>query len=217
MDHAFWQERWRENRIAFHEHAPNPLLTQHYDRLGLSAGDSIFVPLCGKSVDLDWLLAQGLQVTGAELNEGAVQEVFQRLDLTHEISPVGALKRYSAKELTVFVGDFFELTSGDVGPVDAVYDRAALVAMPDTMRGDYADHLVAISGGAKQLLVSFDYDQSQMQGPPFSVPEAMIAEYYDTRFHREQLSDTPISGQLAERCSGQEQVWLLTPKLSSAT
>lgn len=210
MEHAFWQERWRENRIAFHEAEPNPLLTQNYHHLKLSAGDRIFVPLCGKSFDLDWLLLQGVTVIGAELNEGAVLEVFERLRLTPEITTAGALKRYSAEELTVFVGDFFQLQASDIGPVNAVYDRAALVALPDSMRSRYARHLVAITDKACQLLVSFDYDQSQMNGPPFSVPGKTIATYYDDVFKRELISDTAISGALAERCSGQEQVWLLT-------
>lgn len=212
MEHAFWQERWRENRIAFHEAEPNPLLTENYDQLKLSGGNKVFVPLCGKSFDLDWLLAKGLTVIGAELNEGAVQEVFERLRLTPEVTQIGALKRYSAEELTVFVGDFFQLQAGDIGPVDAVYDRAALVAMPDSMRANYAKHLMAITDKARQLLVAFDYDQSQMSGPPFSVPSKTIATYYDETFARELMSDTAISGALAERCSGQEQVWLLTPQ-----
>lgn len=212
MEHAFWQERWRENRIAFHEAEPNPLLTENYGQLKLSAGNRVFVPLCGKSFDLDWLLAKDLKVVGAELNEGAVQEVFERLRLTPDITQIGTLKRYSAEELTVFVGDFFQLQDGDIGPVDAVYDRAALVAMPDAMRADYAQHLIAITGKARQLLISFDYDQSQMSGPPFSVPGRTIATYYDDTFKRELLSDTAIAGQLSQRCSGQEQVWLLTPK-----
>jgi thiopurine S-methyltransferase len=212
MEHAFWQQRWRENRIAFHEAEPNPLLTQNYDQLKLSAGNLVFVPLCGKSFDLDWLLLQGLTVIGAELNEGAVQEVFERLRLTPEITTTGALKRYSAQELTLFVGDFFKLQASDIRPVHAVYDRAALVAMPDAMRADYAQHLIAITGKARQLLIAFDYDQSQMSGPPFSVPGTTIATYYDDTFKRELLSDTAIAGQLSQRCSGQEQVWLLTPK-----
>lgn len=210
MEHAFWQERWRENRIAFHEAEPNPLLTQNYHHLKLSAGDQVFVPLCGKSFDLDWLLLQGVSVIGAELYEGALQEVFERLRLTPEITAIGALKRYSAEELAVFVGDFFLLQASDIGTVKAVYDRAALVAMPDSMRADYAQHLMAITGKARQLLVSFDYDQSQMSGPPFSVPDQTIATYYDDLFKRELISDTAISGALAERCSGQEQAWLLT-------
>ncbi|MEO0382306.1 MAG: thiopurine S-methyltransferase [Pseudomonadota bacterium] len=211
MEHAFWQERWRENRIAFHEAEPNPLLTENYDHLKLSAGDKVFVPLCGKSFDLDWLLLQGVMVIGAELNEGAVQAVFERLRLTPEVNAIGTLKRYSAEELTMFAGDFFQLQDSNIGPVNAVYDRAALVAMPDTMRADYAQHLMAITNKARQLLVSFDYDQSQMSGPPFSVPSKTIATYYDDLFKRDLVADTAISGALAERCSGRELVWLLSP------
>ncbi|MEM6381832.1 MAG: thiopurine S-methyltransferase [Pseudomonadota bacterium] len=211
MEAAFWQERWRENRIAFHEFQPNPRLVDHVDALNLTGDQHVFVPLCGKTLDLDWLLAKGRTVTGVELNEGAVREVFERQSITPDVEQVGPLKRYRFGALTVFVGDFFALTAEMTGSLDAIYDRAALVAMPETMRADYAAHLSALSGFAPQLLVTYDYDQSQMSGPPFSVPQAKIEAYYASRYAIKQLDDRPISGPLAQRCQGREQTWLLTP------
>ncbi|MEM1289046.1 MAG: thiopurine S-methyltransferase [Pseudomonadota bacterium] len=212
MEHAFWQERWRDNRIAFHEPAPNSRLTEHFATLGMSEGETIFVPLCGKALDLDWLLDQGLKVIGAELNEGAVREVFDRLGLSPDEARVGELTRLSAGSLTIYVGDFFQLAADELGPVDAVYDRAALVAMPESMRGEYAGQLMGVTARAKQLLVTYDYDQSQTAGPPFSVPHDKVERYYADTFAIRLLSDTLIGGPLAQRAMGREQVWLLEPK-----
>ncbi|MDD9922254.1 MAG: thiopurine S-methyltransferase [Boseongicola sp.] len=211
MKEEFWQERWRENRIGFHEAQPNDLLVAHFDRLGLVPGQTIFVPLCGKAFDLDWLRDRGLNVIGVEFNEDAVKEVFARLNLTPEVEPVGALKRYRADHLTLFVGDFFELSEDTLGTIHAIYDRAALVALPEDIRARYAAHLPKITRQAPQLVISFDYDQSQTAGPPFSVPNAEIARLYAGVYTVEPVLSRPIGGFLAERCEGAENVVELTP------
>ncbi|UWQ39142.1 thiopurine S-methyltransferase [Leisingera aquaemixtae] len=211
MEQEFWQARWRENRTGFHEAAPNSLLTRHFPALGLTAGQSVFVPLCGKALDLDWLCAQGLRVTGVEFNEGAVGEVFARQGLTPEITRAQGLIRYQAGDLTLFAGDFFAVAAAHLGAVDAVYDRAALVAVKPEERAEYAAHLNRITGTAKQLLISFSYDQSLMDGPPFSVPgQAVEALYRDT--HTITLAqERAADGRIGKLCNAQEQAWLLTP------
>ncbi|MEM1400360.1 MAG: thiopurine S-methyltransferase, partial [Pseudomonadota bacterium] len=168
MEEEFWQTRWREQRIAFHENRPNDLLEQHVHRLDLNPGDRVFLPLCGKAVDLDWLADKQLQIVGVEFNQGAVEEVFARRGLTPEVGSFGALTAFQAANLILFVGDFFELTREMIGPIDAIYDRAALVALPDETRSRYVKTLPELTGSARQLLISYDYDQSQTEGPPFS-------------------------------------------------
>ena len=211
MEADFWQERWREGRTAFHEKHVNALLVDHYKSLALSPGDTVFVPFCGKSFDLDWLREKGHRVVGAELNKPAVEEVFERQGLVPSVNAVGSLTRYQTGSLDVFVGDMFELSSELVGPVHAIYDRAALIALPALMRRKYADHLSVLSGHARQLLITLDYDQSQMDGPPFSVNGEQIQDLYGDRYSLEPLSSGPISGPLSERCNGLEKVWLLKP------
>ena len=211
MDEEFWQIRWRENRIAFHENRPNSLLVSHFHRLGLAKGDTVFVPLSGKAVDLDWLSAQKLRVVGVEFNRQAVEEVFARRNIVPDVRTVGRMRRYRAEAFEMFVGDFFDLTADMLGAVDAVYDRAALVALPPDTRANYARHLADITNKARQLLISFDYDQSQTLGPPFSVPGQDISRLYDGLYSAELLASREISGPLAERCQGSENVWLLDP------
>ena len=211
MEEQFWQDRWQTGRIGFHEAAANLFLTRNLAALDLPEGAHVFVPLCGKTVDIDWLLAQGVRVTGVEFNRGAVEAVFDRLSLTPEVTELGGLTKFAGGNLTLWQGDAFALTAADLGAVDAIYDRAALVALPQDMRARYARHLARVTGSAPQLLVSFDYDQSQADGPPFSVPEDEIATLYAGTYDVTLLQSAPITGRLAQRCAGQEQAWKLTP------
>lgn len=212
MDHEFWHERWREDRIGFHEGDPNALLLAHFDRLQMKADGRVFVPFCGKAVDLDWLLGQGFRVVGIELNQGAVEAAFERMGVMPARSRKGRLVRYMAEGIEIYCGDFFDLSVVELGSVDAIYDRAALVALPKEMRNAYGNHLAELGDRARQLLISFDYDQSQTEGPPFSVPGSEIEAIYASQFRYELLASRDISGPLANRCTGLEQAWLLTPK-----
>lgn len=209
MDPDFWQQKWRENKIAFHENEGNALLSKHFQRLSLKEGGRVFVPLCGKSNDIGWLAAQGCRVVGIELSQAAIEAFFAENGLDAEVSKAGGLTRYTSGPIELYVGDFFKLTTEILGPVDAIYDRAALVAMPESMRASYASHLAKISGNAPQLLITYDYDQSQMDGPPFSVPAATLDRLYEGIYLREGLASEEITGPLSERCSGTENAWLL--------
>ena len=211
MEESFWQERWRESRIGFHEGEANSLLSRHFESLTLAKGSTVLVPLCGKSFDLEWIAAAGHQVIGVEFNQGAVEEVFQRNDLTPEIVRINGLIRFSAAALTLYVGDFFDLTAELLPPIDAVYDRAALVALPDPIRARYARHLLGLTNAARQLLISFDYLQEQMKGPPFSVRGDAIRALYGDDYDIERVESRAITGQLATRCNGREEAWRLTP------
>lgn len=212
MEQDFWHARWREGRIGFHEGTPNAGLVRHLDRLSLTPGARVFVPLCGKAEDLSWLRARGFDVVGIDLSEIAVREVFARDGLTPDVTKVGGLIKLSAARMTLYAGDVFALTADELGPVDGVFDRAALVALPDEMRVRYVRHLLALSGGAAQLLITFDYDQSQMSGPPFAVSSRAVAALYDSHATIENLSSDAVEGPLAQRSKGAtEEAWLITP------
>ncbi|MEM7465129.1 MAG: thiopurine S-methyltransferase [Pseudomonadota bacterium] len=213
MKEQFWQNRWESGRIAFHEGTPNEFLEMHLGDLALSPGSHVFVPLCGKAYDLDWLLEQGHRVTGIEFNRDAVEEVFERRSLFPVVKQHSGLRRLSSGQLTLWQGDFFSLQATDLGDVDAIYDRAALVALPDPLRKDYAIRLSELTKSAPQLLISFSYDQSQTEGPPFSVPEQAIRQLYGSTYDIDLLSSEEITGPLADRCVGQEQTWKLIPKI----
>ncbi|MEM1265049.1 MAG: thiopurine S-methyltransferase [Pseudomonadota bacterium] len=182
MDAEFWHTRWREGRTAFHEPEGNALLARHIDVLSLEPGARVLLPLCGKTRDIAWLLARGHAVVGVELSRLAIDQLFAELGVAPEISSAGPLLHYAAGGLDVFVGDVFALSPKTLGPVAAVYDRAALVALPEPIRARYAAHLIEITGRAPQLLVAFEYDPARLQGPPFSVARAEIERLYGASF-----------------------------------
>ena len=216
MNETFWREKWQRNEIGFHELQPNPLLTRHLPTLGLPDGARIFLPLCGKSLDIHWLLEQGFEVAGIELSELAVRQLFDELGVTPRISEEGPLRRYEADDLCIFVGNIFDLTSDMLGPVDAVYDRAALIALPEDMRAAYAAHVMAITDAAPTLLVCLEYDQSARPGPPFSVSDAEVRQYYNDRFHLTCIEKPTLEGGLKGVCPASEIVWIMEPRDSAA-
>lgn len=199
MDAEFWRGKWRDGQLGWHQPAAHPMLVRHLPSFGLERGARVFVPLCGKTLDIGWLLASGYAVAGAELVEEAIVQLFAELRVAPEIHQLAALKRYRAQGIDIFVGDIFALDRETLGPVDAVYDRAALVALPAETRVAYAGHLVAITQRAPQLIVSFDYDQSLLQGPPFSVLEREIRELYQETYDVALLERAALSAGLKGR------------------
>jgi len=209
MDVDFWHQKWRLNQIAFHMHQANPMLVQYFSRLNLAVGNRVFVPLCGKTLDIGWLLAQGYQVVGAELSQSAIEQLFVELDVTPTITAVGELKRYSSTNIDIFVGNIFALTTDILGRVDAVYDRAALVALPEEMRNSYVSQILEITKTAPQLLLTFEYDQSLLSGPPFSLSKNEVAQQYQASYTLSELVSFNIAGGLKGKCPALETVWLL--------
>ncbi len=130
MDPEFWAKKWEKNEIGFHQPEGNRLFAKHFDKLRLDKGARLFVPLCGKTRDIGRLLSEGHPVAGVELVELAVRQLFDELQVTPTVSRHGKLKLYRAEGLDIFVGDLFDVTRDALGPVDAVYDRAAYVALP---------------------------------------------------------------------------------------
>jgi thiopurine S-methyltransferase len=210
MDEQFWHRKWASNEIGFHKSDVNPLLVTHFGALSLVQGSRLFLPLCGKTRDLHWLLAGGYRVCGVELSRIAIEQLFAELGVAPEIAAIGRMTRYSATGIDIFVGDVFDLSRGDLGPVDAIYDRAALIALPAPARDRYADHLMVITDRAPQLLVTLDYDQSLIDGPPFSVDRAEIDRHYAGSYAVRQLASAEEPGGLKGKVPATETVWLLT-------
>lgn len=163
MERSFWLQRWASGRIGFHNSEVNSLLQRHHEAV-LAGRGRVLVPLCGKSLDLWWLRDQGHEVVGVELAETAVRAFFEEAGVEPRVRSEGALTAWSTEGLTLLQGDFFELT----GRFDAVWDRAALVALPPPLRVRYAQHLRSRVDGTG-LLVTFDYPQAERDGPPFAV------------------------------------------------
>ena len=223
MDAEFWHQRWRENQLGFHQPRVNALLEAQFGRLNLAPGARIFLPLCGKTRDIGWLLDRGHPVVGSELSRIAVEQLFADLGREPTISAHGPLTLFSAgseesPRLDVFVGDFFDLSADLLGPIDASYDRAALVALPEESRTHYARHLIAITRAAPQFLICFDYDPSVMEGPPFSVIESEVRQLYGDDYAIAPAAERDVEGGLKGFCPAREIAWLLrSPHRPSAS
>lgn len=176
MDPAFWRARWAEGRIGFHEGTPNSYLERHHDKL--ATYPHVLVPLCGKAEDLAYLAARGHEVVGVELVEDAVTAFFAEHGLAPEIARRDPFVEYTAPSLRILAGNLFAAKRDIVGPIDAIWDRGALVALPDDLRRRYVDHLRALAP-KRVLVVTLEYDQTVMEGPPFSVEEAELRALYD--------------------------------------
>ncbi|HEA25671.1 MAG TPA: thiopurine S-methyltransferase [Ectothiorhodospiraceae bacterium] len=187
MKSEFWHQRWKEEQIGFHQSEINSYLQQHWSENFLDQS-SVFVPLCGKSQDMLWLREQGHKVIGSELSIIAVRDFFEENELTPTIEKQAHYQRWSAEGITILVGDFFDLAPQDLQDVTTVYDRAALVALPESMREDYVTQLQQIvSPKSKILLITTTYPQQEMDGPPFSVAEREIRRLYQPHWQVEQL------------------------------
>jgi thiopurine S-methyltransferase len=212
MDASYWHRKWQHNEIAFHEPRANPLLVEHFGALALPAGSRVFVPLCGKTLDIGWLLTQGCRVVGAELSAVAVSQLFEELGLSPKVSSAGRLQHHDGGALEVFVGDIFDLTAALLGHVDASYDRAALVALPADLRPRYAAHLTATTQSAAQLLICYEYDQAAQAGPPFSIDPDEVHRLYQGHYAASLLDTAEVAGGLKGGCAAREHVWLLRPR-----
>lgn len=211
MEHHFWHDKWARGDIGFHEPDANPLLVRHFDALGLAPGCRVFLPLCGKTRDIAWLLDRGHRVAGAELSRLAIEQLFAELGVAPEVAEAGKTLHYRAPDIDIYVGDIFELTRDTLGPVDAIYDRAALVALPESLRARYAAHLMPLTGTAPQLLICYDYDQSALAGPPFSISDEEVRRHYGDHYVMTRLESGPLEGGLKGKCPATENVWCLKP------
>jgi thiopurine S-methyltransferase len=215
MEPSFWHERWVSGQIGFHQSSVNPHLERCWSRLGVPAGGRVFVPLCGKSRDMTWLVEHGHPVVGNELSSIAVRDYFQDAGIEPAVDTVGAFKRWSTDRIDVLEGDYFALEPAMLGEIAAVYDRAALIAMPADVRPHYVRQLARLTpAGARVLLVTMAYDESRMSGPPFSVSdsevEARLRDAFDVeRLHAEDALS--VNPRFRERGleSLEETVWRL--------
>lgn len=189
MEAQFWAERWEKGETGFHLKRVHPLLIKFWELLDLPAGSEVFVPLCGKSLDMSWLGERGLQVSGIELSPIALEEFFAREQLAVQPISRGPLKLWQAGPYRLWQGDLFELRTDLLCDVAAIYDRAALMALPPQMRPVYARKLAELApAGVPLLLISFDFPQAERPGPPFSVPLAEIESLFGDAFRIERLA-----------------------------
>lgn len=196
MEPDFWHERWENNLIGFHLDEVNPWLRAHWDKLAVKPGGRVLVPLCGKSLDLIWLVEQGYEVLGVEISPIAVKDFFAENHLRAKRINNARCEIWQGPGITLLCGDLFELTAQDIGHIDAVYDRASLIALPPAMRQRYVTALEKlVPAEAPHLLITLDYDPQKMDGPPFAVSETEVRSLYSERHQVECLESMDVLNQ----------------------
>lgn len=190
MDVEFWHQRWQLGEIGFHQKQVHRFLLEQLAKLHLEPGDRLLVPLCGKSLDLTWLAGQGFEVVGVELSRLAIEAFFAEQQLEPQRSSRGPFEVWRSGRIELLEGDLFDLTLQSCGPLQAIYDRAALVALPEELRPRYAAKLAELlSPGGELLLTSYAYRQDEMVGPPFTVPFSEIKLLFGGAFAIELLHE----------------------------
>ncbi len=205
----FWRTLWREGRIGFHQSAPTPYLVAHAARLGLDEA-RVLVPFCGKSIDLLWLRDRAREVVGVELVHDAIEAFFAEHALEPTRRAFGDLVAYEAERITIVEGDFFALDPSRIGRFDVCFDRAAMVAVPASMRSAFvAKTRSLLAPGARTLLVTLEHD-GPTDRPPFSIPEAAVRDAYpDDRVEVLDSTATSSSAALLGQRAG-EHAFLIT-------
>jgi len=195
MDTDFWHDRWQRNEIGFHQSEINRHLMKHWATLAIPQDATVFVPMCGKSQDLLWLMDKGYRVIGVELSPIAVEDFFKENEISFEVTEDGPFYVYRHNDLTIYLGDYFQLEKRHLEDVEVIYDRAALVALPEAMRRDYAEHITKCMPDDEDiLLVTMDYPQQEMSGPPFSVTEQEVHNLYAHRYEIHLLESFDVLG-----------------------
>jgi thiopurine S-methyltransferase len=220
MKAGFWQERWERGEIGFHQPGVNSHMQRFAGRLGVNPGAHMLVPLCGKSLDMLWLAQQGHRVTGIELSERAAEDFFTENQLVCDRIRAAGATIFRGEKIEVWVADFFRVTQGELPRIDAVYDRAALIALPPEMRPAYAEHLAGmVRVNTPVLLITLEYPQQEMNGPPFSVTGEEVTELFSKAFEIEHLlQEERLSKEPRFRKKGltrmEEHVFLLRKKVA---
>ena len=193
MHPEFWHQRWADNQIGFHQETPTPLLLKHWPSLNVAPGAQVFVPLAGKSLDMAWFASQGYGVLGVELSRLAVEQFFAEHGLHPDIRETRYGRHYAAGGIELIHGDAFALDAEALRDCAAVFDRAALIALPPQLRQRYATELYArLPSGCRGLLVTLEYPQGERAGPPFSVPQDEVISLYSRDWQVHLLERRPI-------------------------
>jgi thiopurine S-methyltransferase len=190
MEPQFWHDRWQLNEIGFHQEKVHPALSEYWPLAGLARAE-VFVPLCGKSLDMAWLRRQGHPVLGIDLSPLAVTDFFKERGLTASTHSADGFDWHESSGYRLLCGDFFNLKPKHLHAVEAVYDRAALVALPPPLQARYAGHLLHLLPQRPPILmIAFEYAAAEMAGPPFPVTGQRIKELFGPAYSIETLSAT---------------------------
>ncbi len=193
MDNNSWIQRWKNGETGFHQAVVNDYLIKHWNKLNVPPKSTVFIPLCGKTLDILWLAQQNLQVIGVEISDIAIKAFFEENSLTYKMMPSAKFDIYESENIKLLCGDFFALSTDDFPDKIHVFDRASLIALQPKLRKKYAEHLIQLlPRTARILLICMEYPQSEMDGPPFSVSHEELKQLYNNAFHIELIKSVDI-------------------------
>lgn len=199
-DYQFWNKRWIDGQIGFHQNAPHPSLVEFAQ---LFAGhEKIFVPLCGKSLDMIYLRDLGHQVIGVEFSEKAITEFISENNLTLKKRKHESFNVFEGEGFCLYQGDLFCLGNHELSGVSACYDRASMVALNLEQRQNYSRFLLETAKDLSLILAPLlDYGKIEESLPPFSVTRQELQTLYSPSFLIEELKsiDVPLRDSLRER------------------
>ncbi|GKY92795.1 hypothetical protein MPSEU_000249200 [Mayamaea pseudoterrestris] len=212
---ARWKSRWDDNKIGWHEASPHESIINHghllfptvNDHAALTADSSscskplrVFVPLCGKSVDMAYFAKQDFvqEVVGVDGIQKALDAfAAEHADLNLQpAEPIGQYDQLKGEKITLLRGDFFEMDEADTsGRFDVIFDRASMVAIEPSLREDYLKTIGRLlAPGGKILLVTIERTSGTDEdkgGPPFSIPEAEVRRLYEAQTWVDSVSILP--------------------------
>ncbi len=193
-DKQFWHDKWQSGQLGFHLEDTNAALVKYWPKLDIDKTCEVLVPLCGKSLDMLWLRQQGHEILGVELSQIAARDFFEDNKLKYETTKDDKFQNYTGDGITIAVGDFFDLNEARTTNIKAVYDRAALIALPPSLQKKYVAHLESLlAPGAQILLVTLEYDPADLDGPPFSIPGPQVQEHFAHWCQITQLKTTALT------------------------
>lgn len=183
MDVSYWKKRWLDGQTGWHENEVHPLLIKYYDFLSLSLKKHFFFPLCGKTLDLDWILSKNHTTTGVEASEIAIKEVENRLKVSFKKAAYQNFTKHTFGNLTLMQGNYFDLDTTLIDPIDVVFDRGAFVAIHPNQRKKYIEmYNKLLTHESIILLVAYQYNENASTNPPYSLSELQIRALMEPDF-----------------------------------
>lgn len=211
----YWCNRWRDNQTGWHLADPHPSLVANLSKIlptttatttngatTTTPKPVVFVPLCGKTVDLVYLRNHNFRALGCELSEQAVTEFFAELGEAPKKTRINEnVEKWEVENIAILLGNIFDIPSLEMAgfpgdQVAAVFDRASLVALPDSIRGQYVEHVKKLTNNSNQILVTFEH--TRPTAPPHSISEELVHKYYEDTYKIEFVSRRNVGTNIDE-------------------
>ncbi len=212
-----WKERWINGKTGWHGSEVNSNLIKHIHSIEPLNNAKILVPLCGKSLDMEWLAAKGASVVGVDLVREPLEQIFQDRNSVVQEDSIQGIAKLSDETLTVFHANIFDFNLDIDGPFDIIYDRAALVALSPENRERYVNHsLELLKPNGRILLITYDAPKKDLEGPPFPVRKNSVPTLFSAASQCTLLNQYTVTSDEEPRLKernldwSRTEVWLIT-------